>query len=123
MKLRFGLLLVLVVAMAVFIAACAQPTPEVITETVIETVVVEKVVEGETITVVETVEVVKEVEKVVEVEADLPAGEALRRKTVIFDIGGGRVTNPESWNPYIPGAVEGYGLPPGNDGATFHPQL
>jgi len=113
MKQKLWLLLILTAALTA-IAACAGATPEVITETVVETVVVEKEVGGETVTVVETVEVVKEVEveKVVtvEVEADLPPAEALRRKTVIFDIGGGRVANPESWNPYIPGAVEDMGL-------------
>ncbi len=45
-------------------------------------------------------------------EAAAPAASEgdLRSKTVIFDIGGGRVANPESWNPYIPGAVEDMGL-------------
>jgi peptide/nickel transport system substrate-binding protein len=33
-----------------------------------------------------------------------------RTSTVIFDIGGGRVPNPESWNPYLPGAREDMGL-------------
>jgi peptide/nickel transport system substrate-binding protein len=110
MKQKFLLLVVLAVALA-GMAACAGAAPEVITETVVETVVVEKEVEGETVTVVETVEVVKEVEveKVVTVEVENEA-EALRRKTVIFDIGGGRVENPESWNPYIPGAREDMGF-------------
>ena len=57
-KLRF----VIVVALMVLLASCAQPTPETVTiietVTVIETVEVDK--EGETI--IETVEVVKEVE-------------------------------------------------------------
>jgi peptide/nickel transport system substrate-binding protein len=110
MKQRFWLLLILTVTLTA-VAACTGATPEVITKTVVETVVVEKEVEGETVTVIETVEVVKEVEveKVVTVEVESEK-EALRRKTVIFDIGGGRVPNPESWNPYIPGAREDMGL-------------
>ena len=51
---------------AIVIAACAGPAPQ--TVTVVETVIVEKEVEGETVTVVETVEVVKEVEVEVEKE-------------------------------------------------------
>lgn len=51
----------LVAALAVILAACAQPTPETIIEKVVETVVVEK--EGET--VIETVVVEKPVEVVV----------------------------------------------------------
>jgi peptide/nickel transport system substrate-binding protein len=49
--------------------ACTPAQPETIT--VVETVVVEKEVQGETITVVETVEVVKEVEKVVTKEVEV----------------------------------------------------
>jgi peptide/nickel transport system substrate-binding protein len=49
------------------VAACGAAAPE--TVTVVETVVVEKEVEGETVTVVETVEVIKEVEKEVVVTA------------------------------------------------------
>jgi peptide/nickel transport system substrate-binding protein len=85
-------LLALALVLSVLLVACQ---PETITETVVETVVVEK--DGETIT--EYVEVEVESEK-----------EALRKKTVIFDIGGGRVAAPESWNPYIPGAREDMGL-------------
>jgi oligopeptide transport system substrate-binding protein len=62
-------------------AACGQALPQ--TVTVIETVVVEKEVQGETITVVETVEVEKVVEKVVEVMADDPDAGRLRLRTVI----------------------------------------
>jgi multiple sugar transport system substrate-binding protein len=63
-------------ALLVLVAACGPaPTPETIT--VVETVVVEKEVQGETVTVVETVEVVKEVEveveKMVEVTAEAAA--------------------------------------------------
>ena len=101
------LIMVLTIALLGILAACSTPTPEVITETVIETVVVEKEIEGETVTVIETVEVEKEVVKEVEVMSET---EALRRKTVIFDIGGGRVPAPESWNPYLPGAREDMGL-------------
>ncbi len=33
-----------------------------------------------------------------------PAGDAERRRTVIFDIDGGRVEAPDLWNPYVPGS-------------------
>ncbi len=114
MKKKFLLLLVAIVLLFV-IGACAGATPKTIVETVIETVVVKetveviKEVEGETVTVIETVEVVKEieVEKIVtvevEVESQAMVAEAERRKTVIFDIDGGRVADPENWNPYVPG--------------------
>jgi ribose transport system substrate-binding protein len=59
-----GLISILVL-LGVALVACA-PEPE--TVTVVETVVVEKEVEGETVTVVETVVVEKEVETIVEVE-------------------------------------------------------
>lgn len=60
-------LLVVAVMLALIAAQCGPPpTPETIT--VVETVVVEKEVQGETVTVVETVEVEKEVIKEVEVE-------------------------------------------------------
>lgn len=78
--LAIGSLLVLV---ALFIAGCTGVQP--VTQTVVETVEVEKVVE-----------VVKEVEVVPEAEAE-------RRRTVIFDIDGGRVVDPENWNPFTPG--------------------
>ena len=69
-------LLLLFVVLALIAAQCGPaPTPE--TVTVVETVIVEKEVEGETVTVVETVEVVQtvevEVEKVVEVEVTAEA--------------------------------------------------
>jgi peptide/nickel transport system substrate-binding protein len=101
--------------MLALISACgSETTPEtievtrVVTET--EQIEVTRVVEGEVVTEIQEVEVTRVIEEVVEVEADIPESEALRRKTVIFDIGGGRVANPESWNPYIPGAVEDMGL-------------
>ena len=66
------------VASALLATQCGpSPTPEMIT--VVETVIVEKEVKGETITVVETVEIVQtvevEVEKIVEIEvtAEPPA--------------------------------------------------
>jgi multiple sugar transport system substrate-binding protein len=70
---KFVGLLVLVLAIALIGACGPAPTPE--TVTVVETVVVEKEVEGETVTVVETVEVVKEVEveKIVTVEVEKEA--------------------------------------------------
>jgi peptide/nickel transport system substrate-binding protein len=120
---RKSLFLVILLGVSIiilaFISACGTaPTPETIT--VVETVVVEKEVQGETVTVVETVEVIKEVEveKVVTVEvpveaegeAAAPAGEADRRTTVIFDIDGGRVADPELWNPLVPGARRDHGF-------------
>ena len=75
MKFRAVLVLLAVAIVLPIMAACgAAATPETIT--VVETVVVEKEVEGETVTVVETVEVEKvvevekEVEKVVTVEVE-----------------------------------------------------
>src|SRR5262245_11583279 len=54
------LLFVIVALLSLIAAACGAAQPQTIT--VVETVVVEKEVQGETVTVVETVEVVKEVE-------------------------------------------------------------
>jgi oligopeptide transport system substrate-binding protein len=70
------LLFVVVIALLGVIAAqCgAQPEPQ----TIVETVVVTKEVQGETVTVVETVEVVKEVEKVVEVAPEDPDAGRIR---------------------------------------------
>jgi oligopeptide transport system substrate-binding protein len=56
------------------VAACGGVAPGSVT--VVETVIVEKEVQGETVTVIETVEVVKEVEKVVDPDA-LPPEETL----------------------------------------------
>jgi len=64
---KIGLLIIISVMLGL-VAACGQAAPETIT--VIETVVVEKEVQGETVTVVETVEVVKEVVKEVEKEVE-----------------------------------------------------
>jgi peptide/nickel transport system substrate-binding protein len=36
--------------------------------------------------------------------------QATREETVIFDIDGGRAANPESWNPYVPGAKRDNGF-------------
>jgi len=62
--------LAVAIVLPIVVACGAAPTPETIT--VVETVVVEKEVEGETVTVVETVEVEKEVEveKIVTVEVE-----------------------------------------------------
>lgn len=71
---RVFTLLAVFVVLGLIAAQCGPaPTPETIT--VVETVVVEKEVQGETVTVVETVEVVKEVEveKVVTVEVEKEA--------------------------------------------------
>ncbi len=81
-KQKSVVLLALFVILGLIAAQCGPPpTPETIT--VVETVIVEKEVEGETITVIETVEVEVEVEvvetveveveKIVEVEAEAPA--------------------------------------------------
>lgn len=64
------LLFSVTVVLTLLAAQCGvTPTPERIVEKVVETVIVEKEVEGETVTVVETVEVIKEVEKEVVVTA------------------------------------------------------
>ncbi len=69
-KLTTFLLLSLAVLLSLLAAQCgAPPTPERIVEKVVETVIVEKEVEGEPVTVVETVEVEKEVVKEVVVTA------------------------------------------------------
>ena len=66
------LLFTVTILMTLLAAQCgAPPTPEVIVEKVVETVIVEKVVEGETVTVVETVEVEKEVVVTMEVEKEV----------------------------------------------------
>lgn len=57
------------------VAACGSAAPEPEVVTVVETVVVEKEVEGETVTVVETVVVEKEVEVVKEVEVEVAPAE------------------------------------------------
>jgi len=67
MKIRIMLAVTFVLIGVLLLAGCG-PAPEPETITVVETVVVEKEVQGETITVVETVEVIKEVEVVKEVE-------------------------------------------------------
>jgi oligopeptide transport system substrate-binding protein len=65
MSIKKAILLLLIAGLLAGVAvACGAAQPE--TVTVVETVVVEKEVQGETVTVVETVEVTKEVEKVVE---------------------------------------------------------
>ena len=69
---RTALLLFSVTVVLTLLAAqCgATPTPETVVEKVIETVIVEKEVKGETVTVVETVEVEKEVVVTMEVEVE-----------------------------------------------------
>lgn len=68
-KIKWALIALTGIVMVVVAAACGAAAPETIT--VVETVVVEKEVQGETVTVVETVVVEKEVEKVVEVEKEV----------------------------------------------------
>jgi peptide/nickel transport system substrate-binding protein len=36
--------------------------------------------------------------------------QAPREETIIFDIDGGRVANPENWNPYVPGGRRDHGF-------------
>src|SRR5262245_624798 len=67
------LIFFLVVAVLLgLVAACGGPAQ---TNTVVQTVVVEKEVQGETVKVVETVVVEKEVEKVVTVQVEKPVAE------------------------------------------------
>ncbi len=105
MKKNVRLLFFFAIALAV-LAAC---TPQVVTETVIETVVVEKEIEGETVTVVETVEVVREVVVTEEPEA---MG-ITRADTVIFDLDRFLADNSNA-NPYSPAGVSGFRLAGGH---------
>jgi multiple sugar transport system substrate-binding protein len=82
----FALGAVLTVTLLVLVA-CAAPTPETITETIIETVVVEK--EGET--VIETVEV----ERVVEVTPVPEEPEDMGPVTITIFVGFGTGTHPD----------------------------
>ena len=104
-------LLVGLALIAILVACASEPQIVEVTRVVTEEIEVTRVVEGEVITEVQEVEVTRvvEVETVVEVEVESDA-ETLRKQTVIFDIGGGRVPDPTSWNPYIPGAREDMGL-------------
>ena len=80
-KAKWALITMTSLIMIVVAAACGgAAAPETIT--VVETVVVEKEVQGETVTVVETVVVEKEVEKVVEVE--VPAEPAAKSGTLVI---------------------------------------
>lgn len=108
-KLTFVSLFLILVLLLAACGSTEEPAPvevtRVVTETVTEEVEVTRVVEGETIveTVIEEVEVTRIVEAPAEVEE--PAAEMSERaKTVIFDIDGGRVTDPELWNTFVPGA-------------------
>ena len=99
-------ILLVIALIAVFLASCAQPTPETIiqTVTVIETKVVEK--EGET--VIETIEVVKEVE-VTPIPEPTTAPEAVadvlgtfpRQETLIVRQLTGRVGSPDNMNLWV----------------------
>lgn len=92
------------------LAACAQLTPETIiqTEKVIETVEVEKIIEGTPVTIIETVEV----EKIVEVtstpppeaektEAPQVLGVLPRDQTLIVGILTGRIGAPSNFNEWV----------------------
>ena len=111
MSKNFLRLLLLAIVLVLVVSAC-QAEPEVVVETVVQTVetevtrvVTETIVEeGEEVEVtrVVTETVVETVVETVEVAVESEE-EAERRKTVIFDIDGGRVVDPENWNPYTPG--------------------
>jgi oligopeptide transport system substrate-binding protein len=88
---KVGLFLAAALLMGL-VAACGAAQPE--TVTVVETVVVEKEVQGETVTVVETVEVVKEVEKIVEVAAADADADRVRLDMVVG-------TEPPSLDPAL----------------------
>ncbi len=88
-----ALLFLLVMVLLGVIAACgAQPTPQ----TIIQTVVVTKEVQGETVKVVETVEVVKEKEVIKTVEV-APANPDANKVTLNTVIG----TEPPSLDPSL----------------------
>jgi len=97
---KYLFLFVIMAMLAALAVACggAAPEPEVVT--VVETVVVEKEVEGETVTVVETVEVEKEVvkevevEKIVEVAPEDPDADRVKLDTIIG-------TEPPSLDPSL----------------------
>jgi peptide/nickel transport system substrate-binding protein len=96
------LIVVGLVVASLALASCAgpTPTPEKVEVEVEVTRVVE--VEGETKIETETVIVTATPEPEDPVEAE-------RRKTVIFDIDGGRVQDPELWNHYVPGMRDDQG--------------
>jgi peptide/nickel transport system substrate-binding protein len=108
MKNKFWAVALLIIALSC-LTACA---PEVVTEKVIETVVVEKEIEGEIVTVVETVEVEKEVVVTVEVE-EPPSDEIGREDTVIFDLDR-FLADDSNANPYSPAGVSGFRLAGGH---------
>jgi len=118
-KKMFGFLAV-AMSVVLILTSCATPTPEVIEKVITQMVekVVTQVVEVEKevtkivagTPIVETVVETKIVEEKVEVEVVVTATpepvdpeEAERRKTVIFDIDGGRVQDPELWNIFTVG--------------------
>jgi oligopeptide transport system substrate-binding protein len=90
------LIITVMVLLGVIAAACGSAQPETIT--VVETVVVEKEVQGEPVTVIETVEVEKvvekEVEKVVEVAPEDPDAGRIKLDSVIS-------TEPPSLDPAL----------------------
>jgi peptide/nickel transport system substrate-binding protein len=126
-RLQKFLFLLISFSLLAFVAACAgAPTPEVVIEKVVETVVVEKEVEGETVTVVETVVVEKEVqvevEKEVEVEVVVtatPEGPPVMASNLVGEIEGPEiVTDPSQFPtsfseaPMLTEMVEAGDLPP-----------
>ncbi len=81
MKSKFSPLLVVVLLLALaMLAACSEVTTE---------PVVEQAVTGKS--------------EIQDTSGAEGAMDALRRKTVFFDLDGGPVTDPELWNPFMPG--------------------
>jgi len=118
--------LAITMTIALILTSCATPTPEVIEKIVTQVVekvvtqVVEvekeitKIVAGTPVveTVIETRVVEKEITTIVEEKVEvvvtatpvpIDEEELERRKTVIFDIDGGRVSTPEMFNVYLVG--------------------
>jgi len=90
---KIVLLLVVAILLGLVVACGGAAQPETIT--VVQTVVVEKEVQGETVTVVETVVVEKEVEKIVEVPAAAEPGEDVVTLNVNWN------TEPPSLDPSL----------------------
>jgi len=87
MRRRFWIILIVLLAFAVIVIGCSPPP---------EAAVPEQATEAAEPDVQPAPEE--------EVPAEAPAGEIDRNSTVIFDIDGGQVANPELWNQFVPGA-------------------
>lgn len=124
MKIQKLLVLLVSLGLLAVVAACSAATPEVVVEKVVETVVVEKEVQGETVTKVETVVVEKEVpvEKEVEVEVVVtatPEGPPVMASNLVGEIEGPEIILdasqfPTSFNeaPMLAEQVAAGDLPP-----------